>query len=145
MPQEQLDSIRSSYENSLTYVKRSNYIQCGLPTQVRPSNGGLGLFYFHSNPKRIMAQFKISGVWKNQQNVIADYAFHEVITDGIGRSKRTPKVDAIRLLETSGNTAMTWQWNYRKPGWEDGERVEVVNGFHVSRLLFFTPLSGSKK
>lgn len=54
-----------------------------------PPNGGLGFFIFTQTPKN-MEQFKISGVWKNQQ-VIADYAFHEVKTDGISRAKKHPK------------------------------------------------------
>jgi len=75
-----------------------------------------------------MAKFRISGVWKNSDNVITHYAFHTVGESSISRATKKTKADAIRLLETSGNTATTWIWNYNTSGWSIGENVEVVNG-----------------
>ena len=75
-----------------------------------------------------MTKFRISGVWKNAENVITHYAFHTVGESSITRATKKTKTDAIRLLETSGNTAITWVWNYNNSAWSIGENVEVVNG-----------------
>lgn len=73
-----------------------------------------------------MANYKISGVWKNSNNEITHYAFHEIVTSGITRARKVTKAEAIRLLE-SGNKAITWIWNYTQAKFIDGELVEVVN------------------
>jgi hypothetical protein len=76
-----------------------------------------------------MAHYKISGVWKNADNVITHYAFHTLATNGsIYRSTKTSKAEAVALLEMPGNNAITWLWDYRRGGWTDGEVVQVVNG-----------------
>src|ERR1035437_7892123 len=75
-----------------------------------------------------MAKYRISGVWKNTDNVITHYAFHTIGETSISRSVKKTKVDAIKLLEISGNSATTWIWNYNIPGWSIGENVEVVYG-----------------
>lgn len=75
-----------------------------------------------------MAQYKISGVWKTPQGVITHYAFHQVMTDHITRATKVAKVEAIKLLEINGNTAVTWTWNYKGSFWVDGEPVHIVNG-----------------
>ena len=75
-----------------------------------------------------MAKFKISGVWKDSNNVITHYAFHTVNVNGITRATKKTKAQAIALLETYGNSAITWNWNYKTCFWSDGENVEVVNG-----------------
>ena len=75
-----------------------------------------------------MATFRISGVWKNDNNVITHYAIHTVNNLGTTRAVKTTKADAIRLLEVIGNSAKTWLWNYSRSFWSDGENVEVVNG-----------------
>jgi hypothetical protein len=75
-----------------------------------------------------MAQYKISGVWKDANGVITHYAFHTVSQAGHTRATKTSKAKAIELLETRGNSAYTWLWNYRQAYWENGEIVEVVNG-----------------
>lgn len=74
-----------------------------------------------------MAEYRISGVWKNSESLITHYAFHTVITTGVTRAKKITKSDAIKLLEIKGNTAKTWIWNYTRMNWENGENVEVVN------------------
>lgn len=75
-----------------------------------------------------MPQYKISGVWKNANRVITHYAFHTVTQDGITRATKISKADAIARLETPGNSAVTWLWNYNTAGWANGEAVQVVNG-----------------
>lgn len=75
-----------------------------------------------------MAKYKISGVWKDANNVITHYAFHTVNTTGTTRAEKVAKAEAIRRLETVGNTAKTWLWSYKYAYWYDGEDVSVVNG-----------------
>lgn len=74
-----------------------------------------------------MAEYRISGIWKDDNDVITHYAFHEVSQSGIKRATKKSKAQAIALLETTANKAVTWVWNYKKPGWEVGETVTVVN------------------
>lgn len=75
-----------------------------------------------------MADYKISGVWKDNNNVITHYAFHTVYEKTISRASKRTKADAVKLLEINGNSAVTWIWNYSASYWKDGEKVEVVNG-----------------
>lgn len=75
-----------------------------------------------------MTQFRISGIWKDANNVITDYAFHTVNENSTSRAVKTTKADAIRLLETNANNAITWIWDYNQAGWKIGETVHVVNG-----------------
>jgi len=75
-----------------------------------------------------MTQYRISGVWKDANNVITHYAFHTVGEGSTSRAKKITKTQAIGLLETRGNEAYTWVWNYKRPGWDVGEKVDVVNG-----------------
>lgn len=75
-----------------------------------------------------MAKYRISGVWKDSNNVITHYAFHVVNENSISRSIKKSKAQAIALLETYGNSATTWIWNYKTCGWAVGENVQVVNG-----------------
>ncbi|GAA4459386.1 hypothetical protein GCM10023189_33040 [Nibrella saemangeumensis] len=75
-----------------------------------------------------MAQYRISGVWKNANDVITAYAFHTVGENSISRAVKKTKTEAIALLETKGNSAVTWIWNYSTASWSIGEAVQVVNG-----------------
>lgn len=75
-----------------------------------------------------MAEYRISGVWKDVSNVITHYAFHKVNSDSTSRAKKTSKVEAIKLLETAGNSAVTWVWNYSFARFVVGESVNVVHG-----------------
>jgi len=75
-----------------------------------------------------MAKYRISGVWKDASNVITHYAFHTIGENWTSRASRKTKAEAIALLETFGNSATTWIWNYKACGWSTGESVEVVNG-----------------
>lgn len=85
-----------------------------------------------------MAEYIISGVWKNTSKVITHYAFHEVGKDTISRAKKLTKKQAIELLETKGNFAKTWIWNYSTAFWSAGEDVIVVNG-QSGKFLRSTP------
>jgi hypothetical protein len=75
-----------------------------------------------------MTKYRISGVWKNSDNTITDYAFHTLNEDSISRASKKNKASAITLLETNGNEAFTWIWNYLESKWKIGEKVQVVNG-----------------
>jgi len=75
-----------------------------------------------------MAKYRISGVWKNSNNVITHYAFHTVNNNDVTRASKISKADAINLLETPGNIAYTWLWNYSSAEWNIGEKIEVVKG-----------------
>ena len=86
----------------------------------------MGIFCFTLSPST-MPQFKISGVWKDANNVITHYAIHSVTqTGGITRAVKTSKAQAIALLEIVGNSATTWDWNYTTSRFVDGEAVQVV-------------------
>lgn len=79
-----------------------------------------------------MAVFRISGVWKDHSTkTILAYAFH-TLTDASKNqytlAEKTTKAQAIALLETVGNSATTWEWDYATGDWKTGEKVEVVNG-----------------
>lgn len=76
----------------------------------------------------IMAKYRISGVWKNTNNVITGYAFHTVGETSISRAIKKTKAQAIALLEINGNSAVTWIWNYSSSAWKIGETVQVING-----------------
>lgn len=75
-----------------------------------------------------MAEYRISGVWKNSNNVITHYAFHTVGTDSVSRARKVSKSDAVARVEVRGNITKTWVWNYRRAGWDVGEDIHVVNG-----------------
>ena len=75
-----------------------------------------------------MSEYRISGIWKNDNNVITHYAFHTVYEKSISRANKISKAEAIKLLEMRENYANTWVWNYLSASWKIGEKVEVVNG-----------------
>ncbi len=75
-----------------------------------------------------MAKYRISGVWKDDNNVITHYAFHTVNEKSTTRASKKSKADAIKLLENKANSAVTWTWNYNTSGWDIGSNVEVVHG-----------------
>jgi Protein of unknown function (DUF3892) len=86
------------------------------------------------NKLPLMAQYKISGIWKGADNIITHYAFHTVTANQHTRATKTSKSKAIELLETEGNSAITWLWNYKQASWENGEVVEVVKGINGKYL-----------
>lgn len=85
-----------------------------------------------------MARYRISGIWKDTNNVITHYAFHEVLETSITRAEKTSKAEAIACVEKQGNIVYTWVWNYKRAFWDVGEKVEVVNG-NTGKYLRTTP------
>lgn len=81
-----------------------------------------------------MATYRISGVWKNDNNVITHYAFHTVNEKSTTRAVKKSKADAVLLLDKDENNATTWTWNYKTASWNIGEKVTVVNGTHGKYL-----------
>jgi len=81
-----------------------------------------------------MALYRISGVWRDSNNVITHYAFHEVGKNSSSRATKQSKESAIKLLETPGNKGNVWVWNYQIPGWQVREVVEVANGVNGKYL-----------
>lgn len=75
-----------------------------------------------------MRQFTISGIWKDSNNVITHYAFHTINEKSISRATTKTKSEAISIIETAGNSATTWIWDYNQSAWNIGEKVEVING-----------------
>lgn len=76
-----------------------------------------------------MAKFRITGVWKDSNNVITHYAFHTVYPENkVGRAIKMSKTEAITHLEKQENEATTWIWDYLSSNWKIGENVEVVKG-----------------
>lgn len=81
-----------------------------------------------------MTIYRISGVWKDTQKVITHYAFHTVTATGVTRATKTSKSQAIALLETAGNSATTWMWDYTSSFWKVGENVTVVGSGNLKYL-----------
>ena len=81
-----------------------------------------------------MTTHRISGVWKNDNEVITHYALHTVSENSVSRANKKSKAEAISLLEMPGNTATTWVWNYNNARWNVGENVQVVNGINGKYL-----------
>lgn len=75
-----------------------------------------------------MAEYKISGVWKDENNTITHYAFHRRTENGHTRAEKVSKSEAVRRLETPGNEAYVWTWNYSRSFWVTKEKVHVVDG-----------------
>jgi hypothetical protein len=75
-----------------------------------------------------MAEYRISGVWKDSDGTITHYALHtrNAERNTLTRAAKTTKADAIALLEIKGSSAKTWLWDYVNCNWKVGETVEVV-------------------
>jgi len=74
-----------------------------------------------------MAEYRISGVWKDTKGVITHYAIQEATAFESLKMQKISKADAIKLLETNGNIVTTKIWRYTEnPGWLRGENVHVV-------------------
>lgn len=85
-----------------------------------------------------MATYRISGVWKDSIGVITHYCFHTVNQTSNSRGIKIKKSEAIAILETNGNNATTWTWNYKNNFWSIGENVEVV-GYGSNKYLRSNP------
>ena len=85
-----------------------------------------------------MATYRISGIWKNENNVITHYAIHTVSASSISRAVKKSKAEAVSLIERSENNATTMIWNYKTAEWNIGENVTVVQG-HNGKYLRSNP------
>lgn len=87
-----------------------------------------------------MAAYLVSGVWKDTDGVITHYSFHthNQQDKSYGPLTKKTKAEAIRLLETAGNSAVTMTWNYSGASWNLGETVTVV-GSGTSKYLRSNP------
>ncbi|WP_162126402.1 DUF3892 domain-containing protein [Flavobacterium phycosphaerae] len=79
-----------------------------------------------------MAEYRISGVWKNDINVITHYAVHLRTRNAnggysIGHAVRMTKAEAVTLLQNQQNSAKTYLWNYATASWLAGGDIHVVN------------------
>lgn len=81
-----------------------------------------------------MAYYAISGVWKDENDVITDYAIHTWVGYHIGLGKKYSKAQAIALLSNTQNSATTIVWNYNTALWSAGASVHV-DGFGANRYL----------
>lgn len=77
-----------------------------------------------------MAKLKISGVWKDKDDIITHYAIHTVGDTSTSRAVKTAKAEAIRQVSAATET-MTWIWDYQNAKWKAGEKVTVVNGSYL--------------
>jgi hypothetical protein len=65
-----------------------------------------------------MADYRISGVWKDSDNVITHYAVRSRTKNAngidytIGNAVKMTTADVVRLLQNSSNSAKTYLWNY---------------------------------
>jgi hypothetical protein len=81
-----------------------------------------------------MAEYRISGIWKNGNNEITHYAVHlrtkNANREGyiINHAVKMKKADAVTLLLNTQNNAKTYLWNYTTANWSTGEDINVVNG-----------------
>lgn len=74
-----------------------------------------------------MVQYYITGVWKDDNNVITHYAFHTYENKILSFADKKSKVAAISLLKRIGIPAKTLIWNYNDSKWKIGEDVEVAD------------------
>lgn len=56
------------------------------------------------------------------------YALHLVYGEVIGKAVKTSPEQAIGLLESGGNSATTWLWDYATGKWAVGEPVHIAHG-----------------
>ncbi|PZU88621.1 MAG: hypothetical protein DI529_05330 [Chryseobacterium sp.] len=80
-----------------------------------------------------MAEFRISGIWTDNDGEITHYAVHTRTKNKeggftIGHAKKMTKNEAVNLLLENGNTAKTYLWNYTTARWNGGADVHVVKG-----------------
>ena len=85
-----------------------------------------------------MAEYRISGVWKDG-DTITHYAVHSR-TKNIGggytihHAMKKTKAETIDIVEDSANTVETYIWNYTSASWSVGAPVHVV-GTGANRYL----------
>ncbi|KQX10965.1 DUF3892 domain-containing protein [Flavobacterium sp. Root420] len=81
-----------------------------------------------------MAEYRISGIWKNSDGIITHYAVHLRTKNADGKSYtidkavKMTKAAAVELLQKPSNTAKTYLWDYAAASWFAGGDVHVVAG-----------------
>jgi hypothetical protein len=82
-----------------------------------------------------MADYAISGIWTDTNNVITHYAFHIYNTNGsLRQATKKTKAEAVRLLDNEQNSGITILWNYTDQEWQTGTTINVV-GTSPNRYL----------
>lgn len=79
-----------------------------------------------------MPIFRISGIWTNNQGIITHYAVHKRRKKDDGtfvlmKAEKMDKKATIALLNTPGNSATTYMWNYKNAKWDIGEHIHIVH------------------
>ncbi len=91
---------------------------------------------FKANNKKIitMAHYAISGVWKDLNGTITDYAVHHVTKHQTKKdmftvepAKKYSKAEAIKLVNV--NFVQTAIWDYTNELWGLGAKVKVVDNY----------------
>lgn len=79
-----------------------------------------------------MAEYRISGVWKDADKVITHYAVHlrrkkiGAIGFTIDHALKMTKAQTIAIVENQANTVETYLWSYGTASWSAGATVHVV-------------------
>ncbi|WP_343662331.1 DUF3892 domain-containing protein [Chryseobacterium mucoviscidosis] len=76
-----------------------------------------------------MADYAISGVWKDNNDIITHYAVHHrtgINGNYIEKPKKYTKADAIALVATPQHSVFTVIWNYTTAKWRTGALITVV-------------------
>lgn len=81
-----------------------------------------------------MAEYSISGVWKDVTGTITHYAIHASNSTTVFKGTKYSKAEAVALLSKPENTAETIIWNYENANWKVGAMIEV-EGLGVNRYL----------
>ena len=86
-----------------------------------------------------MAEYRISGIWKNSQDTITHYSLHFKQSNGnYSKGKKTTKEEVVLLVE-KGNNIKTLTWNYTKGKMYDGEKVKVITKTSGEKYLRSDP------
>ena len=74
-----------------------------------------------------IANFFVSGVWKNSTGVITDVFLHAVTNNeaNFNTGRKTSEAVTIALLE-KGGVIKTLIWNYSNAAWNKGAEIVVV-------------------
>jgi hypothetical protein len=84
-----------------------------------------------------MADYVISGVWKDVNDVITHYAIHRrtgINGNYIEKPQKYSKAQAIALVGNAQNSVFTVIWNYQTALWYTGALIQVVGSGSNSYL-----------
>jgi hypothetical protein len=86
----------------------------------------------------LVAEFRISGIWKDSKGVISHYAIHTTTKTAngytIGYTEKYSKHAAVQLLLKSGNSVKTYLWNYSSCCWYAGADILLTDGQPLFKL-----------